>query len=775
MIKKKKPDVLPIPKKLQDVIPVQKIYPDGVFETTKGNYCKTWIFNDINYRTAGKEEKQSMALKWGEVLNSFDTESKVEISINKRKMNVPEFEQNVLLKTKEDGLDKFRDEYNGIMKSSIEDSNMMQRECYITVSIHKKNYQEAKNFFQRIEVDLVQLFTKLGSKLKPLDAERRFHIIHDFYRAGEEADYHLDIKDMIRHGVSDARAYVCPDSMEIKDDYIKIGNRYVRTLIIKEMASYVKDDIITKLQDITNTSILSFSITPVATDVAVEQIERKLMSVEKNIITWSQKQNRRKIYTTMIPYDMEQQRKEVREFLDDLMNRDQRMMYVTFTMVHSADSLEKLNEDTESILTTARNSLCQMSVLNYQQYDALNTTLPWGLNALSFSRTMTTESMLAFNPFYVQEINDTKGNYYGKNAISQNMILADKEKLKNANMMILAVPGGGKSMLAKNEAAYNILSDDNTDVIIIDPEREYGVLTKSFGGEVINISATGGNYINLMEINKDYAIEEDEPVAMKSQFIMSVCEQIIGDSITAKEKSIIDRCVRNVYENYINNDYEGDKPNLQNLYDELRACPEPEARDISLALELFVTGSLNVFAHETNVNQDSRFLCYDLLDMDSQLQPVGMLAVLDNILNRVTRNRFKGRKTVIIIEEMYLYLQYPYSADFLYKLWKRIRKYNGYCVGITQNVRDLRKSPTARTMLSNSEFVILLSQAEDDIEDLKTLCHISEEQMQYVNDADPGCGLMKLGKTIMPFENIIPEKTSLYKLMTSKPGEALNG
>lgn len=773
--RKEKPDMIPVPRNLQDIIPIRTIYPDGIFELkAKGKWSKTFSFTDINYSAAGVEEKKNLAHKYAEVINSIDPEASAEITVNKRKMNMPEFEKNILMHDATDGLNRFRKDYNRIMLDAAKDANMMVRECYITITTEKNSYDEARSFMNRVETELGTAFSNVGSRLKALSAEERLHIFYDFYRAGEEADFHLNLSDMIKYG-RDVRTYVCPDSFENKDDYVVMGKRYARTLIIRELASYVKDNIVSKLQGINNTSMMSLSIIPVATDEAVNEVEKRLMGVEKNIVTWQQKQSRRKLPSTPIPYDLEQQRKEVREFLDDLMNRDQRMMYVTMTIVHTADSLEQLDADTDSIKTTARKELCQISSLKYQQLDGLNTVLPLGLRLIDFTRTMTTESMLAFTPFYVQNINDAEGGYYGVNSTSKDIIRINKEKLKNGNMMILAVPGAGKSMLGKHEAFYNYLSDPDTDVIIIDPEREYAVPVQALGGEVIRISASGKNHINVMDLNRDYAIEDDEPVVLKSQFIMSLCEQIIGEGISAAEKSIIDRCVTSVYKEYIANDYSGREPTLLELYEELKKCKEPEAEDIALALELFTTGSLNVFAHETNVNQDSRLLCYDLLDMDEQLQPVGMLAVMDNILNRVTRNRFSGRKTVIIIEELYLYLLYPYSANFLFKLWKRIRKYNGYCVGITQNVRDLRRSSTARTMLSNSEFVIMLSQAEDDMEDLRELLHISEEQMQYVTDADEGCGLIKIGKTLVPFQNKIPKDTELYRLWTTKPGEAVYG
>ena len=325
-------------------------------------------------------------------------------------------------------------------------------------------------------------------------------------------------------------------------------------------------------------------------------------------------------------------------------------------------------------------------------------------------------------------------------------------------------------MFAKLKMGFEALADPDTDIIVIDPEREYGSLVKAYGGEVIKISAESPHHINLMDINEDYSIEEDKPVTLKSQFIMSIFEHILN-GITPAEKTIIDRCVINVYKSYVEAGYKGEAPTFETLYDEIKSCDEPEARDIALAVELFVKGSLNTFAKKTNVNTDARIQCYDLWDMDEQLMPVGLEVVLDSILNRVSSNRFSGRKTIIIVEELHMYLKYQYSAEFFYKLWKRIRKCNGRCVGVTQNVPDLMTSDTARTMLSNSELVVLLKQSEDDLEDIRKLCHISDEQLNYVRNPLKGCGLLKIGKTVIPFDDRIPKDTKIYELVNTDSKE----
>ena len=411
--------------------------------------------------------------------------------------------------------------------------------------------------------------------------------------------------------------------------------------------------------------------------------------------------------------------------------------------------------------------LCQFAVLKYQQMDGLNTVMPYGTRKIDSFRTLTTESLAVFMPFRVQDIYDENGIYYGQNVISKNMIIADRKQLLNGNSFILGVSGGGKSFAAKGEIENIILSSD-ADVIIIDPEREYSHLVNALGGEIINISATSPNHINAMDMNKDYG-DGANPVILKSEFIMSLCEQLIGGTnLGAKQKSIIDRCTASVYRMYQQNDYTGSIPTLQDFRDELLKQDEPEAKEIALAIELFTHGSLNTFAKQTNVDTHNRLICYDILDLGKQLMPIGMLVVLDSILNRITQNRAKGKNTFIFIDEIYLLFQHEYSANFLFTLWKRVRKYCAYASGITQNVDDLLQSHTARTMLANSEFIIMLNQASTDRLELAKLLNISDLQLSYITNVDAGHGLIKVGSSLVPFANKFPKNTKLYKLMTTK-------
>ena len=503
------------------------------------------------------------------------------------------------------------------------------------------------------------------------------------------------------------------------------------------------------------------------TDVRIYDRDRTICDVLRNM----NKMDKEIFNKAIQGYDLEQQRKESKEFLDDLTTRDQRMMSAVLTMVHTADSKEQLDSDTEALLTTARKHLCQFAVLKYQQMDGLNTVLPFGVRKIDALRTLTTESLAVFIPFRVQEIYHENGVYYGQNVISKNMIIANRRHLLNGNSFILGVSGAGKSFTAKEEMTNIILTDPNADIIIIDPEREYSPLVKAMQGEVIHISATSENHINAMDMNSDYG-DGANPVILKSEFILSLCEQLIGgSSLGAKQKSIIDRCTASVYRYYQQGNYMGTPPTLQDFREELLKQDEPEAQEIALAIELFTDGSLNTFAKHTNVDTHSRLICYDILDLGKQLQPIGMLVVLDSILNRITQNRAKGRNTFIFIDEIYLLFQHEYSANFLFTLWKRVRKYGAYCTGITQNVDDLLQSHTARTMLANSEFIIMLNQASTDRIELAKLLNISDLQLSYITNVGAGQGLLKVGSSLVPFVNKFPRNTELYKLMTTKFGE----
>ena len=692
-----------VPRKVQDVIPIRRIWDDGIFQV--GNrFAKTYKFTDINYLVASPEDKKSMFLTYSELLNSFDSVATTKITINNRRLNRKDFEEAILMPMQEDGLDDYRREYNKMLLDKVTGANGIMQEKYITISV-------AKN-------------------------------------------------------------YICPDSIEKNSDYLKLGEKYCRVIFLKDYASYIKDDMLTELTDLNRNLMMSIDIIPVPTDEAVREVERILLGVETNITNWQRRQNANQNFSAVIPYDMEQQRNEIKEFLNDLTTRDQRMMFAVITLIHMADTKEQLDSDTEAILATARKQMCQLATMKYQQLDGLNTVLPIGLRKINAMRTLTTESLAMFMPFKVQEIQEVGGIFFGENAISHNLILCNMANLLNQSMFLLGIPGSGKSFFAKLLIIFLALAT-NDDIIICDPEGEYTPLIQAIGKQnasVIRIAAGGRDRINAMDMVEGYG--DNNPIVDKAQFIMSLIEQIDPSGVGAHHKSIIDRCTDAVYKEQAQT---CKVPTLCTLREKLLEQPEQEAHDLALALELFTSGSLDVFAHETNVDTSSRIISYDIHDLGAQLKPAGLLTITDAMLNRVTTNWKKGKRTHLFIDEFHVVYENEFSANFFNSAWRQFRKRNTHPCAITQNVEYLLDSVQASTMLSNSEFVVMLNQAASDRTKLSELLNISTEQMSYITNADAGCGLMKYGASLVPFVNKFPKNTELYKLITTRPGEGVMG
>ena len=759
-----------IPRSVQDAIPIRRIFADGIFQV--GNqYSKTWSFTDINYAIAGKEDKTAMFLDYSELLNALDSGASAKITIYNRRINKAEFERSVLLPDKDDGLDEYRHEFNRMLTAQVTGtSNSIVRERYLTVSVVKHNADEARSYFARVGTDLVTHLAQLSSVATELMLNERLHIFRDFFKAGEQAAAEFNIHEHAKRG-QHFKDWFCPDSMEFAADHFKLDARYGRVLYLQDYASYIKDSFVSELCDLDRDLMLSIDILPVPTDEAARQLQSTLLGVETNVANWQRRQNANNNFTATIPYDMELQRKETKEMLDDLTTRDQRMMFGILTMVHMAESKKQLDSDTETLYSIARKHLCQMATLKWQQVDGLNTVLPYGLRKIDAVRTLTTESTAVLIPFHTQEIMQPGGIYYGQNAVSKNMLVADRRKLLNGNSFRLGVSGSGKSFSAKEEIVDLALSTED-DILILDPESEFASLVEALNGEVIRISATSDTHLNALDMDSAYGNDRN-PLIEKSEFILSLFEQLVGaGNLSAKEKSILDRCTADVYRDYMRGGYQGQVPTLKDLYRQLMLQPEEEARGLALSSELFINGSLNTFAQETNVNTKSRIIDYDIRELGEQLMPLGMLVTLDSIFNRVIQNWKKGKTTWIFADEFYLLFRYEYSADFFYRLYKRIRKYSGFVTGLTQNVEELLKSDTARLMLANSEFLILLNQATTDRDELAALLNISDNQLSYITNVGAGHGLIRCSGNLVPFENSFPRNTKLYRLMTTKPGEA---
>lgn len=751
-----------IPRRVQDTIPIRRIWEDGIFLIGDA-YTKTFKFTDINYRVASEEDKESMYRKYREFLNSFDSNASYKISVNNRRLDRKAFEENILLPLKHDKLDEYREEYNAVlMKKADGDSGIIQ-EKYVTVSAYKRDIKEAKSYFKRMESDLSIKLAALGSKCTGLNAVERLKILHDFYRPGHETHFNFDVSKAARLG-HDFRDYICPDSMEVQNDYLKVGETYVRVLFLRELAAFMDDEYISNLLEFNPNMMLSIDVQPLSITEAMRKVESKILGIETNITNWQRRQNANNNFSAIIPYDMEQQRIETREFLNDLAARDQRMMMTLLTMVICADTKEELNSLTESLCS--QKGMSQVAVLKFQQLDGLNTVLPYGPKLIKAERTLTTESLAILTPFKAQEIQETGGIYFGENAVSKNLILCNLSNLLNQAMIVLGVPGSGKSFFAKLLIIVLALSTDEH-IMICDPEGEYSALIEALGGEVIHISAGCKDRINPMDMDEDYG--GNNPIVEKAQFIMSLVDELDDKhSMTAHHKSIIDRCVAAVYKEQ---QLTGKLPTLRALREKIKEQPEREAKDLVLTLELFTTGSQDYFAHETNVDTKNRLISFDIHDVSENLKSAALVTITETMVNRVTANWRKGIKTHVFIDEYHVVYANKYSAEFFNTAWRQFRKRNASPCAITQNVTFLLESPQASALLSNSEIVMMFNQSPSDRETLAQLLDISNEQMSYISDSEVGTGLMKYGPSLVPFVNKFPSNTKLYDLITTRPGE----
>jgi len=754
-----------IPRSVQQVIPIQTIWNDGIFKIGKNKFSKSFKFTDINYSVLSEEDRKSMFKKYVAIIGSLDSTTTTKITVNNRHLNQDDFEKQILIPLKEDGLDIYRKEYNAMLLDKAMGTNRIVQEKYVTVSVYKRNIEEARNAFNRIGTELRGHFTRLGSKMTEMDASERLRCLHDFYRVGEETQFEFDIKDCMRKG-HHFKDIICPDTFEFHKDYFKMGERYGRVLFLRRYGTYIDDDVIAKLMELNRNMMFSADIISIPTDEALREVEKTLLGVETNITNWQRKQSENQNFSAIIPYDMQQQRKEAREVMEDLTERDMKLTFAVITLVHTAETKEQLDMDTEALLAIGRVKKSHFTTLKFQQMDGLNTVLPIGQRKIDSVRTLISESLGTFIPFNVQEIMDEGGIYFGQNASSGNLIMCNKEKLLNPNAFILGVPGSGKSFNAKENIVFLALSTDD-DILICDPEKEYAALVEALSGEVIRIAPGSEDHINAMDMVEGYG-DGKNPVIEKSQFVLSLFAQLEKRGITSREKSIIDRCTREVYEDYQNG---GKVPTLSVLREKMFDQTEPEAQSLALAMELFTDGSMNAFSYETNVDMNNRMIVYDIMDLGEHMKTMGLLVITDAMLNRVTENWKKGKRTHIFLDEFHVVFQNEHSANFFNSAWRRFRKRNAFPTAITQNVDFILQDVLARTMISNSEFIVMLNQAPNDSALLGELLDISDEQLDHVTDTGPGCGLIRYGSSIVPFINRFPKNTKLYRLMNTKPSD----
>ena len=757
------------PKSIQETIEIMKVAENGIFEVARNRYSKCYRFMDINYTTTNEEEQTDIFERYCKFLNSLDCNFK--ITVNNKNKDMQNLREVILLQYQYDGYDKFRKIYNDIIEDKIREGRQgIEQERYLTLTIERKNFEEAKAQFATLEATIHKAFGELGTRIVPLTGNERLKVLHDFYHLGDEDGFDFDLKHAKKVG-SDFRSDLCNGMLKYFPDHMEDEGKYVRAMFIKKYPSSLSDHFLNEITSLPVHSITSIDVVPIPKDLTTKTLQKKYLGIESDIIKQQRVRNKNNDFSSEISYAKRAEKKEIEEIMDDVRENDQCLFYVAVTFIIVAESREELESVTETVETIGKRNSVTIDTHYLKQREALNTALPIGVRQVETMRTMLTQSLAALMPFNVQELNDKGGNYYGINQISKNINVGDRKKLINGNGFIFGVPGSGKSFFAKQEMG-NVFLNTKDDVIVIDPMNEYFDIAATFGGAVVNLSAYTNNYVNPLEADIANMNERGirDVIADKSEFMLSLCDQLLGNALNQKHHSIIDRCIRELYMRAWKAKH---VPVMTDFYQILKAQQEMEAQELALSLELFVEGSLNIFNHHTNVDVDNRFTVYGIQDLGSQLAPVAMLVMMEAIQQRIIDNGKRGRATWLYIDECHVLLGSDYSATYLQQLWKKVRKQGGLCTGITQNVVDLLQNYIAMTLLLNSEFVALLKQANVDSAKLAEVIGVSDAQLRFVSNSPSGTGLLKCGSVVIPFDNQISKDSELYKLYNTNIHEKI--
>ena len=759
----------------QQSIPYQRMYPDGVCRVTDTFYTKTVQFQDINYQLAQKEDKTAIFEGWCDFLNYFDSSIRFQFSFLNLSASLEDFERSIFIPPQQDAFDSIRTEYADMLKNQLaKGNNGLTKTKFITFGIDADGIRTAKPRLERIENDILNNFKRLGVTAEPLSGAERLHLLHSVFHMDGGERFLFDWGWLASSGLS-TKDFIAPSSFEFKDGRIfRTGRKLGAVSFLQILAPELNDRLLADFLDMESSLIVNLHIQSIDQNTAIKTIKRKITDLDKMKIEEQKKAVRSGYDMDIIPSDLATYGGEAKKLLQDLQSHNERMFLATFIVLNTADGKQQLDNNVFQAQGIAQKYNCQLVRLDFQQEQGLMSSIPLGLNQIGIQRALTTSSTAIFVPFTTQELfqSECEALYYGLNALSSNLIMVDRKRLKNPNGLILGTPGSGKSFAAKREIV-NVILITLDDVIICDPEGEYFALIERLGGQVIKISPTSADYINPMDLNLNYS-EDDNPLSLKSDFILSLCELIVGgkEGLQPIEKTIIDRCVRLVYRDYLADPRPENMPILEDLYNELRRQDEKEAQYIGTALEIYVSGSLNVFNHHTNVDIRNRLVCYDIKELGKQLKKLGMLIVQDQVWNRVTVNRAEGKATRYYMDEFHLLLKEEQTAAYSVEIWKRFRKWGGIPTGITQNVKDLLASREIENIFENSDFIYMLNQASGDRQILAKQLNISPHQLSYVTHSGEGEGLLFYGNVILPFADKFPRDTELYRIMTTKPGEA---
>ena len=756
----------------QDSIPYLQIRVDGICQVTPTHYTKTIQFRDINYQLSDNEDKQAIFDGWCDFLNYFDSSIKFQFSFVNLTALRESFVRAIPLRS--DQFESIQRELSKIIEEQqAKGNNGIVKTKYLTFGIDADNIRSAKPRLERIETDILNNFKRLGVSAEVLNGQERLRVLHDILRMDTPEPFAFRWEDLPRSGLS-TKDYIAPSSFlfsRAKD--FRMGRKFASVSFLQILAPELSDRILKDFLDIESNLVVNIHVQSVDQVSAIKTIKRTITDLDKSKIEEQKKAVRAGYDMDIIPSDLATYGAEAKKLLSDLQSRNQRMFLVTFLILNTADTKRQLDNNVFQTNSIAQKYNCSITALDYQQEEGMVSSLPLGLNQIEIQRGLTSSGVAIFVPFTTQELfqDSPEALYYGINALSNNIIMVDRKLLKNPNGLILGTPGSGKSFSAKREISNVFLATDD-DIMICDPEGEYFPLVQRLEGQVIKISPTSKHHINPMDINLNYS-DEENPLSLKSDFILSLCELIVGgkDGLKPVEKTIIDRCVRMVYQDYLNDPKPENMPILGDLYDCLRKQEEKEAQFVATALEIYVTGSLNVFNHQTDVDVSNRVVCYDIKELGKQLKKIGMLIVQDQVWNRVTINREASKATRYYIDEFHLLLKEEQTAAYSVEIWKRFRKWGGIPTGITQNVKDLLASREVENIFENSDFIYMLNQAAGDRKILAQQLGISPHQLSYVTHSNAGEGLLFYGDTIVPFVDNFPKDTELYRLMTTRPSD----
>ena len=750
------------------------MFPDGICRVTDTYYTKTIQFQDINYQLSQNEDKTAIFDGWCDFLNYFDASVHFQLTFLNMAANKDTYGTQITIPLRGDEDDAIRTEYTQMLRDQLaKGNNGLIKTKYLTFGIDADGIKTAKPRLERIETDVLNNFKRLGVAAEPLNGTDRLRLLHDMLRIDDPAPFRFSWDCLASSGLS-VKDFIAPSSFEFaKGNYFGIGQKRGAVSFLQILAPELNDRMLADFLDMESSLIVTMHVQSVDQVSAIKTIKRKITDLDRMKIEEQKKAVRSGYDMDIIPSDLATYGAEAKKLLQELQSRNERMFLLTFLVLNIADSVPKLRNNVFQASSIAQKYNCQLVRLDFRQEEGLMSSLPLGLNQVEIQRSLTTSAVAIFVPFTTQELyqNGSEALYCGLNALSNNLIMVDRKFLKNPNGLILGTPGSGKSFAAKREIA-NVFFVTNDDIIICDPEAEYGPLVERLHGQVIKISPTSPHFINPMDLNLNYS-DDENPLSLKSDFILSLCELIVGgkDGLQPVEKTIIDRCVRMVYRDYLNDPKPENMPVLEDLYQELRRQEEKEAQYVATALEIYVTGSLNVFNHRTNVDIQNRIVAFDIKELGKQLKKIGMLVVQDQVWNRVTVNREAHKATRYYIDEFHLLLKEEQTAAYSVEIWKRFRKWGGVPTGITQNVKDLLASREVENIFENSDYIYMLNQASGDRQILAKQLNISPHQLSYVTHSGEGEGLLFYGNIILPFVDRFPKDTELYRVMTTKPNE----